>query len=440
MSPPTSKASCASGGPFTSALLRSLPPDDRAAVVETLSPGERKVVEAEWPGMAHEGQWPRRDDWRTWLFLGGRGAGKTRAGAEWLSLRAFDPGARLALVGPTLHDVREVMIEGPSGLASIAPRWRRPVYSPARRQLTWPNGATAQAFSAEDPDALRGPQFHAGWADEFCAWRDPEHTLAMLRLGLRLGEDPRLVVTTTPRPIAALRRLMEEQPTETTRAATTVNAHNLAPGFVDGLRALYGGTRLAAQEMEGLVVEAGGLWPPEILARCRGRAPEPARREAVVVGLDPPASRSGACGVVVATRCAGRAYVLDDRTVAGRSPRDWAETVARAVRDHGADEVVAEVNQGGDMVPEMLRLAGCAARVRTVHARRSKRVRAEPVAALYEQGRVIHCGDFPRLEEELMALGAEAAPARSPDRADALVWAVSHLLLAGGEGPRVRRL
>lgn len=425
MTRPTSKASGACDAPSTIAMAR-------------LSPGELRLLASEWPGLAHAGQWPRSEGWRTWLFLGGRGAGKTRAGAEWLSLMAFDPKARLALVGPSLHDVREVMIEGPSGLVSIAPAWRRPVYSPARRQLTWPNGAVAHAFSAEDPDSLRGPQFHAGWADEFCAWRDPEHTLAMLRLGLRLGAAPRLVVTTTPRPVAALSRLMAEEGVETTRAATSVNAANLAPGFVADLAAIYGGTRLAAQELEGLVTEDGGLWSPELLARCRG--PAPARREATVVGLDPPATRAGACGVVVAARRDGRAYVLADRTVSGRSPRDWAEVVARTVVEFGAAEVVAEVNQGGDMVPEMLRVAGCRATVRAVRARRSKRVRAEPVAALYEQGRVFHCGEFPQLEEELMALGAETAPTRSPDRADALVWAVSRLLLNVGEGPRLRRL
>lgn len=440
-------------------------------------------------------------DWGTWLFLGGRGAGKTLAGASWLADRAeaLGPptaagGGRLALIGPSLHDVREVMVEGPSGVMSLA-RWddprfggRRPVYEAGRRRLVFPNGATAQTFSAEDPDGLRGPQFAAAWADEWCAWRDGEGTLALLRMGLRLGPAPQLCVTTTPRPTGALRRLRAEPGLVETHAATGENAAHLAPGFLAGLEALYGGTRRAAQEIEGRVVEsAGALFTAEMLARAREhpaegyrlagclspRTPgESATGEAgvwipgssspqggrpldrVVVAVDPTATAGGdACGIVVAGRSRLRGnddvatvWVLADRTVAGVGPDAWGRRVARAVEDFGAACVVAEVNQGGDMVRAVLKASGCAVRVREVRATRGKRLRAEPVSALYEQGRVRHVPGLGRLEEELMALGVEGRGGEaegSLDRADALVWAVTDLLIdpAGAAGPpRVRTL
>ncbi|MFN3668418.1 MAG: DNA-packaging protein [Brevundimonas sp.] len=379
-------------------------------------------------------------DWRTWMLLGGRGAGKTFAGAWWINHLAEAADRRFALVGPTLHDVREVMVEGPSGLRALPERARRPRWEAGRRRLVWPNGSEAHAFSAEDPDSLRGPQFHHAWADEFCAWRRPEAVLGNLRLGLRLGADPRLMVTTTPRPIPALRRLMAEAGVVVDRAATQANAAHLSPGFLAHLRTLYGGTRLEAQELEGLVVESeGALFRAEDLARARGS--RPASLERVVVAVDPPASVGGAaCGIVVVGRRDGRAYVLGDRSRAGESPQGWAMIVAQTAREFGADEIVAEKNQGGEMVRTVLAHGGCETAIRLVHASRGKATRAEPVAALYEQGRVIHCGAFPALEEELMALGSAEGGGPSPDRADALVWAVTHLLPAPAAGPRVRLL
>ena len=391
------------------------------------------------PKLNDEQIWPREVAWRTWVLLGGRGSGKTFAGGFWLNELARGQDLTFALVGPALHDVREVMVEGPSGLKAQAARDNRPRWEAGRRRLIWPSGSAAYAFSAEDPDSLRGPQFHAAWADEFCAWRHPEATLSNLRFGLRLGADPKLAITTTPRPIAALRRLLAEPGVVKARLETAANAGNLAPGFLSHLKALYAGTRLEAQEMEGLIVEAdGALFRAEDLARARGA--RPARFERVVVAVDPPASAHGdACGIVAAGRKDGRAFILDDRTARGLSPRGWAGAVVRAVEDHGAQEVVAEVNQGGEMVRTILAQAGCRAKVTMVHAARSKAARAEPVALLYEQGRVLHCGDFPALEEEMLALGGEGGP--SPDRADALVWAVTRLLLRpGGQGPSVRRL
>jgi len=374
------------------------------------------------------------------VLLGGRGSGKTFAGGFWMNELAKAKDRTFALVGPALHDVREVMVEGPSGLKAQAPGDNRPRWEAGRRRLVWPSGAAAYAFSAEDPDSLRGPQFHAAWADEFCAWRNIEATLSNLRFGLRLGADPKLAITTTPRPIPALRRLLAEPGVVKARLATKDNADNLAPGFLGHLQALYAGTRLEAQEMEGLVVEAdGALFRAEDLARARGS--RPARFERVVVAVDPPASAHGdACGIVAAGRKDKTGYVLADRSARGLSPAGWARRVAETAREFEADLVLAEANQGGEMVRTLLGQADCPAQVKLVHASRSKKARAEPVAALYEQGRVFHCGAFPALEEEMMALGSEAPGGRSPDRADALVWALTHLLLAGKTQPRLRAL
>lgn len=369
-------------------------------------------------------------------MLGGRGAGKTFAGAGWMTDQAAKA-CRMALVGPTFHDVREVMIEGPSGLRAMAQAGNRVRWETSRRRLVWESGAAAYAFSAEDPDSLRGPQFHAAWADEFCAWPKAAETLAMLRFGLRLGRDPRLAVTTTPRPTRALRTLMAEPGVATSRAGTAANAGNLAPAFLATLQALYGGTRLAAQELDGVVVETeGGLFRAEDLTRCRG-AP-PARFDRVVVAVDPPATARGdACGVVVAGRREGRAYVLADRTARGLSPNGWASLAVAAAVDFDADALVAEANQGGEMVRSVLAQAAPPCPIKLVRASVGKRARAEPVAALYEQGKVVHCNAFPALEEELMGLG-EADLGHSPDRADALVWALSELMLGGGRTPRLR--
>jgi phage terminase large subunit-like protein len=383
---------------------------------------------------------PISEDWRTWLLLGGRGAGKTRAGAEWLSAGA-QKGARFALVGPSLHDVREVMIEGPSGLRAVALAGNKPRYEVSRRRVIWPRGGVAYAHSAEDPESLRGPEFDGAWCDEFCAWPRAGDTLALLRMAVRRGSDPRLVVTTTPKPTPALRGLMAEPGVVTQRMTTAQNAENLAPAFLDYLMSVYGGTSLAAQELDGLLVEnaQGALWRAADLARCR--AARPPSLERIVVAVDPPATQGGdACGIVVAGRLGRMAFILADRSEKGLSPIGWATAVASAAAEFGAAYVVAEVNQGGDMVRSTLAAAECRVPIRMVRARVGKRARAEPVAALYEQGRVAHCGAFPMLEEEMMGLGTEASR-HSPDRADALVWALTDLMLgAEGSAPRLREL
>ncbi|WP_229807856.1 DNA-packaging protein [Asticcacaulis endophyticus] len=420
-----------------------LTPQARQAWLDSLTIEQFKHLHKTWAFWARPVQLAPEGDWKTWLFLGGRGAGKTRAGAEWLSACASRR-ARLALIGPTLHDVREVMIEGPSGLMAIAADDMRPVFEPSRRRVKWPNGAIAYTFSAEEPERLRGPQFHHAWADEFCAWRQPAETLAMLRMGLRLGDAPRLCVTTTPKPIRALKTLMAEVGVEVARSATAENKAGLSEDFLSGLLAIYGGTRLAAQELEGAIVDSDdhALWRAEDIARCYGA--QPPQFDSVVVAVDPPVSDHGdACGIVVAGRRDGRGYVLQDATVEKPSPLGWANQVVEMVAKHGADRVVAEGNQGGEMVRSILATAGCDVAIEIVHARVGKRARAEPVAALYEQGRVTHCGAgrFLKLEEEMMALGrGEGGSARSPDRADALVWALTALLITGRAEPRLSRL
>ena len=406
---------------------------------EQLTRAEKEVVASNWRLKANLEQLEPDGPWSTWLALGGRGSGKTWVGAGWTVEQALD-GRRVALVGSTLEQVREVMIEGPSGLRALSPSNFRPRYEKTRRRIVWPNKAETYVFSAENPDSLRGPQFEAAWADEFCAWPWPEDALAMLRFGLRLGDDPRLLISTTPRSIKALRQLRKEPGLVESLMPTRTNAHNLAPNFLGHLESLYGGTRLAAQELEGLVVEGeGALWRAEELARCRGARPP--RLDRVVVAVDPPATAGGdACGIVVAGGLGDMGFVLADLTAKGLTPRGWADVAVKAARDYGASAIVAEGNQGGDMVRGVLASADPPCAVRMVHARFSKKARAEPVAALYEQGRVVHCGAFPALEEELMALGCDGVR-DSPDRADALVWALTDLLL-GREGrePRVRVL
>jgi phage terminase large subunit-like protein len=392
-----------------------------------------------------------RAPWRTWLVLGGRGAGKTRAGAEWVTgmaggLRgvAARPAGRIALVAETLADVRDVMIHGPSGLIAVAPRGERPRWKPSLRRLEWRNGAVAHAFSAEDPDSLRGPQVDAAWADELGKWRYAQETWDMLQFALRLGERPRQVVTTTPRRIPLLRRLLDDSSVVATHARTADNAGHLAPGFLAQMTARYGGTRLGRQELEGELIEdrPDALWRREAIEAGRVAAAPPLQR--IAVALDPPASSGrggGACGIVAAgVDAAGQGYVIADETVAGVEPEAWAARAVALYRRLQADALVAEVNQGGEMVAAVLRVVDPAVPVTRVRATRGKYARAEPVSALYAQGRVRHAGAFPALEDEMCDFSpAGLSHGRSPDRLDALVWALTHLMLRGGE-PQIRVL
>ncbi len=359
---------------------------------------------------------------------------------------AQEPGVgRIALVGETLADVRDVMIGGPSGLLAVSPPGERPRWQPSLRRLEWPSGAVAHAFSAEDPDSLRGPQFEAAWADELGKWRYAQETWDMLQFGLRLGPRPRQVVTTTPRPIPLIRALMVDPSVKLTRAGTAANARNLAPSFLAQVSARYGGTALGRQELDGELIEdrADALWKREAIEAARVAAAPALLR--IVVAVDPPASagrRASACGIIAAgIDAGGMGYVLADETVSGAEPEAWAARAVALYRALKADALVAEVNQGGDMVAAVVRLVDPTVPVTAVVATRGKHARAEPVSALYRQGRVRHAGAYPALEDEMCDFSpAGLSGGRSPDRLDALVWALTHLVLETRAEPRVRAL
>jgi phage terminase large subunit-like protein len=389
---------------------------------------------------------PPAIDFRNWLILGGRGAGKTRAGAEWvkaLALGIFEPVirrcARIAIVAPTYDEARLVMIEGVSGVLSVHHAAERPRYEPSKRTLTWKNGSIAQVFSAEEPDSLRGPQFDAAWCDELAKWKRAEEAWMNVQMALRLGEVPQAVITTTPRATKLIRELMNDAATVVTRSKTLDNANQLAPSFLTDVMARYGNTALGRQELDGELIhdDPSALWKREMLEQFRVKVVPPLKR--IVVAVDPPATshaKSNACGIVcVGLGADGRAYVLEDASVKRMRPLQWAERVVQLFHRWQADRIVAEVNQGGEMVRELLLQVDGAVPLKTVHATRGKQARAEPVAALYEQGRVSHVGGFAALEDEMCAAIGEGA---SPDRLDALVWAVTELMLRKTGEPKIR--
>jgi phage terminase large subunit-like protein len=429
--------------------LLSLDAPERRAVLRDMGEDLLRDAGTCWPFWAHDSQLPPADDWHCWLIMAGRGFGKTRAGAEWVrAVAESDPRAQIALVAGSLGEARRVMVEGPAGLLAIAPKGIRPQFRPSKRQIVWPGGATATLYSAEEPEALRGPQHSHAWCDEIAKWSHESGQAAWdnLLLGLRLGNAPQVVATTTPRAVPLLRRVLGSARLAVSRGATLDNADNLPPGFVRSVRVQYGRSLLGRQELDGELIEdiEGALWSRELLERCREEtAGSPPAR--VVIGVDPPASAEGdACGIIV---CAlgedGIARVLADCSVRRPTPERWARAVAEAAREWGADRVVAEANNGGAMVRAVLHATEITLPVRLVHASRGKAARAEPVAALYETGRVRHCGPFPLLEDEmcgLLAAGGYEGPSRSPDRADALVWAMSELMLGRRSVARVRAL
>jgi phage terminase large subunit-like protein len=421
-------------------FLASLPPEAMAA------------LGADWLHRARPDQLPPEGDWTTWAMIGGRGCGKTRAGAEWVDALArgdpaftAEPVGRIALVGETYHDVRDVMIEGESGLLNLPGCHRaRPLWLPSRRRLVWGNGAVAQAFSAEEADSLRGPQFGAAWCDEVAKWRMAEAAFDMLQFGLRLGTRPRSLVTTTPKPVPLIHRLLADPRTVVTRARTRDNAENLAPDFLSAVVGRYAGTRLGRQELDGELIadRPDALWSRDVLeAQRMAGAPELSR---IVVAVDPPAgsgARSDACGIVAAGRKGEEAYVLADASLARATPRAWAEAALALYRRLEADTLVVEVNQGGEMATAVLNQCDPAVPVVPVRASRGKYLRAEPVSLLYARGLVHHVGAMPALEDEMCDFGPGGlSNGASPDRLDALVWALTHLLLVGSAEPRIRRL
>ena len=431
----------------------------RGTLPETLaelSPADLAFLAADWHIWARDDQLPPAqsvdDPWRVWLILGGRGAGKTRAGAEWIRAKALGlppftqaPSARIALVGETIGDVRHVMIEGISGLLAIHSGDERPRFEPSKMQLTWPTGAIAQVFGGDNPESLRGPQFDTAWVDELAKWREPERGWDMLQFGLRLGDPPQMVVTTTPKALPLLKTIMADPSTVVTRSKTTDNAANLAPAFIREITRRYKDTALARQELDGEIIDmrAGSLWRRDWIDAHRVNAcPD---LKSIVVAVDPPVTAtasSDACGImVVGIGPDNRAYVISDRTVQGREPHIWARAAVSAYQDFEADRIVAEINQGGDLVVSVLRQIDPGVAVQKVRATRGKWLRAEPVAALYAEGRVSHVGLYPQLEDQMCAFGADGlASGRSPDRLDALVWALTSLLLNTKGDPTIRSL
>ncbi|MFW2587561.1 DNA-packaging protein [Sagittula sp. SSi028] len=423
----------------------------RTEFLDGLSEGGRLALPFLFEFWAHPHQLPPEGDWRSWVILGGRGAGKTRAGAEWVRAQVEGPlplsqgrCRRVAIIGETFDQAREVMVMGDSGIMACSPPDRRPEWKATRRCLVWPNGAEAMVYSASEPEALRGPQFDAAWVDELAKWKKARDTWDMLQFGLRLGAHPRVCVTTTPRNVEVLKDLLELPSTAVTRAPTDANAAYLAESFLAEVRARYAGTALGRQELDGVLLEQvdGALWTRAMLDDLRAGAVDGFDR--IVVAVDPPAGdgkRSDACGIIVAgvrrqpdgTRSA---VVLEDASVRGLSPLGWAEVAVGAARRWQADRVVAEVNQGGAMVETVLRQVDPLLPVKRVHARDGKAVRAEPVAALYEQGRVRHAQGLDELEAQMCLmtpLGFEGAG--SPDRVDALVWALGELMDVSAPAP-----
>jgi phage terminase large subunit-like protein len=392
----------------------------------------RAVERRPWLAWRRREQMPPAGEWRVWLILAGRGWGKTRTGAEWVIDRVEDGAERVALVGPTAADVRDVMVEGESGLMAIAPDDMEANYEPSKRRITFANGAICTTYSADEPDRLRGPQHDAAWCDELAAWRYPE-AWDQLQFGLRLGLDPRCIVTTTPRPTKEVRDLILAEKTVVTRGSTFDNADNLAPAFLERVMQRYEGTRLGRQELYAEILDdvPGALWTREMLDHAiAGYPKEDPEMTKLVVAIDPAITSgedSDETGIIVAGRDTGAGYVLADLTCR-MTPDGWARHAIAAYHEYGADRIVAEANQGGDMVKTVLKTVDPRVPVKLVHATRGKRVRAEPVAALYEQGRVFHAGVFSELEDQLVTWTPDSP--KSPDRLDALVWALTEIDLA----------
>ena len=429
-------------------LLANSPIEERIRIIRAMSVRELLRLDACFEAWAHESQLPpQAEGWRVWLLMAGRGFGKTRAGAEWVhGVASSRPGVRIALVGATIGDARSIMVEGVSGLIAVAQMHRQRLsWEPSLGRLRWPNGSEAQLFSGDNADGLRGPEHDLAWCDELAKWREADAAWDNLQFGLRRGRRPRVLVTTTPRPIPLLQRIKDDPWSVTTTGRTSDNV-NLDEKFIDVMTATYGGTRLGRQELDGELIAdvEGSLWPRELIERARLESPELFDR--IVVGVDPPAgagSSSDACGIVVAGRAEGRLYVLADESCQGLSPDGWANRVAAAVARWDADIVVAEANNGGAMVGSVLKAAEVGVRVKLVHASRGKAARAEPVALRFESGRAFFAGSFPELEDELAGLtagGGYEGPTRSPDRADAMVWAMTELSETRSGVPRVRRL
>lgn len=424
--------------------LALLPADQRLELLSKLSDAQTAALPYDWRFWARPNQLPPVGrDWTTWALLAGRGFGKTRCGAEWVkeNVLGATPLSRgtlkqIGIIAETAADARDVIVEGPSGILSIHAKDFRPNYEPSKRRLTWPNGATAILFNATEPDQLRGPQFDGAWCDELAKWRYAKETWDMLQFGLRLGYRPRQVVTTTPRPIPLLRTILNDPDTVVTKGSTLDNTANLATSFINTVVKLYAGTRLGRQELEAEMLDdtPGALWSRDTIEDCRRPHPK-SEFDRIIVAVDPSGARSAdddkadEIGIIVVGKVGSTAWVIEDLSFRG-SPAQWGAVVINAYKKYRADAIVAEINFGGALVTNVMRSIDPSCNVREVTASRGKWLRAEPVAALYAQRMVFHIGAFPTLEDQLCQFnGGGYTGGGSPDRADALVWGVTDLLI-----------
>ena len=436
---------------ITAQTLRDLPDAEVAAALKQLGPEKTEELQHSWEFWARPEQLEPKGNWNIWVALAGRGWGKTRAGAEWVRHRIKKGDKIVHCVAPTKGDVRRVMVEGDSGLINVC--WKGdksyrgshlglPIWSPTNNTLTWENGAKAVFFSAEDPERLRGPQAYSAWTDELCAWRNAQETWDMLQFGLRLGRRPQVFVTTTPKTTKLIRTILDDDKTTVSTGSTYDNAANLADTFLDAVRKTYEGTRLGRQELYAEILDeaSGALWNRTLLASCEVDKDDVPTLNRIVVSIDPAVTanaESDMTGIVVAgVDVNGRAYVLEDHT--GRyTPQQWAAKAVDLYREHMADRIVAERNQGGDMVRHTLHTEDETVPVKLVHASRGKMARAEPVSALYEQDKVRHVKGLNDLEDQMVQL-EPLGSIGSPDRLDALVWAITDLSLNGYAKPTLK--
>lgn len=407
--------------------------------MSSLSDAEKAQLKWEWKFWARPNQLPPEGNWNTWLVMAGRGFGKTRMGAEWVrELAHKHPGCRIALVAETAADARDVMIKGDSGLLNCDPTLDEDCWSPTNRCLTWPNGSKAFTYNGTTPDQLRGPQHHFAWVDELAKFEYLQDAWDQLQFGLRLGEHPQCLVTTTPRPLPLIKKLVADPDTVVTNGSTLDNAANLAKNTVKQLYERYGGTRLGRQELEGEILGdiPGALWKREdIDANRLKEAPDDLER--ILVAVDPATSNeegSDETGIVVVALARdsdgyARGYVLEDGSLKG-SPEEWARKAVSLYRKYAADRIIAEKNQGGDMVASVIKAVDRTVPLSLVHASRGKVVRAEPISALYEQGRIHHVGRHDKLEDQMCIFSIDSfrtSAMGSPDRVDALVWGLTEL-------------
>lgn len=437
--------------PITANDLRELPDEEVAYILKQLGPKQAEELRYNWEFWARPEQLEPKGDWNAWLALAGRGWGKTRAGAEWVRHRIKKGDKIVHCVAPTKGDVRRVMVEGDSGLLNVCWSGDRtyrgkhigfPVWSPTNNTLTWENGSKAVFFSAEDPERLRGPQAYSAWTDELCAWRNAQETWDMMMFGLRLGRKPQVFITTTPKTTKLLRNIISDPKTTISKGSTFDNAANLADTFLDAVKKTYEGTRLGRQELYAEILDeaSGALWNRQMLFKCEVNREDIPPLSRIVVSVDPAITNktdSDMTGIIVAgIDQEGTAYVLEDHTNK-YSPKEWAAKAIELYHEHMADRIVAERNQGGDMVRHTLQTEDENVPIKLVHASRGKMARAEPVSALYEQGKVKHVRGLNDLEDQMVQwepLGSIG----SPDRLDAMVWALTDLSLNGYAKPQLK--